>query len=61
MAVGGVAVSDILGKPIVIYPHYCQSCLGKIVAFLSFLLVRLLFAGGFFALGYGCAVMRGNG
>lgn len=50
---------SIFNRPFVILPyHGTPGCLSRLVAFLSFWLVRLLFAAGFFALGYGCGVMR---
>lgn len=52
----------ILGKPIIVLPYRDgPGCLSRLVGFLSFWLVRLLFALGFFALGYGCAMVRGDG
>ncbi len=52
---------SILGRPIIVLPYDRPGCMDRVLKFLSFWLLRLLFALGFFLLGYGCAVMRGNG
>jgi hypothetical protein len=51
---------SIIKRPIIVLPYECPGCLDRIVGFLTFWLLRLLFASGFFALGYGCsALVRG--
>lgn len=47
---------SLLGRPIIILPYGGKpGCLAQVGAFLRTWLVRALFAGGFFLLGFGLA------